>query len=69
MRLGIPFGKDEYGQIIFWNRLVALMELVDRICLLKSFTAVTEFFFSDTNTRLTGSVLWVACDSISKIQP
>lgn len=43
------------------------MELVDRICFLKSFRAVTEFFFSNTNTLLTVSVLRVAYDSISKI--
>lgn len=33
-RLGTPFGKDVCGQIIFPNRFVAWMEVVDSICFL-----------------------------------
>lgn len=49
-----------YGQIILQNGCVTLIELVDRICFLKRFRAVTEGFFSVTNTRLTVSILPVA---------
>lgn len=45
-RLGTPFGRNMYGQIIFQDRSVALMELVNRIRVLKSFRGVTEVFFS-----------------------
>lgn len=59
-KVGTPFGRNMYGQIILQNGGVTLIELVDRICFLKRFRAVTEGFFSVTNTRLTVSILPVA---------
>lgn len=49
-----------YGQVILQNRCVTLMELVDGMCFLRRFRAVTEGFLSVTNTRLTVSILPVA---------
>lgn len=58
-KLGTPFGRNTYGQIIFQNGCVTLMGPVDRSCFLKRFRAVTEGFSSVTSPSSTVlSVAW-----------